>query len=242
MPGIDAAMILTVSAYLRPTAPIAPEALLPGDPKRAMDLAILLLDRPLMSNLARGLWGYHGRTKVGRELTVQSTGIGGPSAAVVVTELAAHGVRRAVRIGTCRALVSQLEPGALLVAETILPADGAGVALAGHDAMRPHDGLTSALLAKTAADGRTVVSSDLHYDPEAPRRDAEWRAQGAVAVELSAAASLAAAAAAGVAFACVLVVAEGMDGARLPDEALDEATLTLGAHAADVLAAVPQVA
>jgi len=229
-----------VSTFLRPTAPIAEDALLPGDPKRAMDLAILLMDRPLMSNLARGLWGYHGRTADGLELTVQSTGIGGPSAAAVMSELVALGVRRAVRIGTCRALVPQLEPGALLVADTILPADGAGIALGGREALRPHEGLTRGLLAKAATEGGIVVSSDLHYDPDAIRRDAEWRRRGAVAVELTAAASLATASAAGVDFACALVVAEGDDGEHLSDEALDEAALALGAQAAEVLSAVPR--
>ena len=67
-----------------------------------------------MSNHARGLWGYTGRPPAGDELTIQSTGMGGPSAAVVLADLAELGVRRAVRVGTCAAL-GELAPGELLV-------------------------------------------------------------------------------------------------------------------------------
>ena len=45
---------------LRPTAPIAADAVLVGDPGRALLLAQELLEEPKMSNHARGLWGYSG--------------------------------------------------------------------------------------------------------------------------------------------------------------------------------------
>ena len=47
-------------ARLRPTAPIASEEILVGDPGRALMLAQELLEEPKMSNHARGLWGYSG--------------------------------------------------------------------------------------------------------------------------------------------------------------------------------------
>ena len=52
-------------ARLRPTAPIAADAVLVGDPGRALMLAQALLEQPKMSNHARGLWGYSGRTPDG---------------------------------------------------------------------------------------------------------------------------------------------------------------------------------
>src|SRR6187200_920675 len=91
-------------ARLRPTAPNAADAILVGDPGRALMLAQELLQQPKMSNHARGLWGYSGLTQAGHELTIQSTGMGGPSATVVLHDLAELGVRRAVRIGTCTSL------------------------------------------------------------------------------------------------------------------------------------------
>src|SRR6476469_7789804 len=89
---------------LRPTASFAADAILVGDPGRALLLAQELLEQPKMSNHARGLWGYSGLTPAGDELTIQSTGIGGPSAALVLADLAELGVRRAVRVGTCTGL------------------------------------------------------------------------------------------------------------------------------------------
>src|SRR5436190_218878 len=68
-----------MTVYLQPTGPTAEIALLPGDPKRAMELANRVMVAPRMSNLSRGLWGYYGETPDGRELTVQSTGIGAPA-------------------------------------------------------------------------------------------------------------------------------------------------------------------
>jgi uridine phosphorylase len=230
-----------VSTHLRPTAPVAPDALLPGDPKRAMELATTLLEKPLMSNLSRGLWGYHGHTPDGRELTVQSTGIGGPSGAVVLAELAGLGVRRAIRVGTCVALDPGLEPGDRIVTEAALAGDGVGSALApGAPPLRPDAALTSALQA-AAAGSRSglVASTDLYYDRGSRRRE-EWRAAGAVAVELSAAALLAVGRRCGVAVACGLVVAESAAGERLSDEDLEASVMRLGTGAAAALAAGAQ--
>ena len=46
--------------HVHPTAELAPRALLPGDPGRALALAQTLLDEPRMFNHNRGLWGYTG--------------------------------------------------------------------------------------------------------------------------------------------------------------------------------------
>lgn len=221
-----------MQAHLRPTAPVAPRAVLPGDPKRAMELATALMERPLMSNLSRGLWGYFGSTSSGRELTVQSTGIGGPSAAVVLAELADLGVRAAIRVGTCAALDDSLAPGQALVVDAALADGGVTAALAGDSPERPDAGLTAAL-AHAAPEARrdSVASTDLYYDPNRERRRA-WRDAGALAVEMSAAALFAVGRHANVAVACALVVAESAAGERLTDEELDEATLALGERAA----------
>ena len=82
-----------------------------------------------MFNHHRGLWGYTGVAADGEALTIQSTGMGGPSAAIVVEELIGLGARRLVRIGTCGALAGDLELGDLLAVATVLPGDGTSVAL-----------------------------------------------------------------------------------------------------------------
>ena len=88
---------MTSAIHLQPTAPLAERVLLPGDPGRALLLAQALMTEPRMFNHNRGLWGYTGEASDGRPLTIQSTGIGGPSAAIVITELAHLGVGRALR-------------------------------------------------------------------------------------------------------------------------------------------------
>ena len=221
--------------HLSPTAPIAADALLPGDPKRAMELATALMDAPVMSNFARGLWGYHGTTADGLELTVQSTGIGGPSAAVVLAELAELGVRRAIRVGTCTALDPDLAAGATIIVEAALPGDGVGSALAPGGAVAPDAKLTQSLTrAIPSGQVATVASTDLYYDADSRRRQA-WHEAGAVAVELSAAALLATGWPHGVAVACVLLVAETAAGGRLTDETLEASALELGERAARAL-------
>ena len=115
--------------HLRPTTTLAERVLLPGDPGRALALAQFLLEQPLMFNHHRGLWGYTGTAADGEPLTIQSTGMGGPSAAIVLHELISLGVRRAIRVGTCGALDAALGLGDLVVAREALAADGTSAAL-----------------------------------------------------------------------------------------------------------------
>jgi purine-nucleoside phosphorylase len=49
--------------HLRPATDLAPRVLLPGDPHRALAVAQAILERPLMFNHSRGLWGYTGRAR-----------------------------------------------------------------------------------------------------------------------------------------------------------------------------------
>jgi uridine phosphorylase len=115
--------------HVKPATELAERVLLPGDPHRALAVAQHLLEAPKMFNHHRGLWGYTGVAPDGEPLTVQSTGMGGPSAAIVVEELIALGARRLVRIGTCGALAGDLELGALLAVAEVLPRDGTSAAL-----------------------------------------------------------------------------------------------------------------
>src|SRR5437588_9922100 len=105
----------TSAIHLRPTAALAERVLLPGDPGRALMLAQSLLAEPRMFNHNRGLWGYTGAAGDGEPLTIQATGMGGPSAAIVLSELISLGVRREIRVGTCGARVPALGQAELLV-------------------------------------------------------------------------------------------------------------------------------
>ena len=224
--------------HLNPSAAVADRVLLPGDPQRALAVAQALLDSPRMLNARRGLWGYGGIAPDGLPVTIQATGMGGPSAAIVVEELIELGARRLIRIGTCGALVPELELGTLLAVEGAVSADGTSQALGANGRVQPDPRLTEALVAAGALPA-TIVTTDLFYDP---REDMHrrWRDQGAQAVEMEGAAVLAAAARRGVAAACLLAVTDQLtDGrVRMDQERIEAVGVDLGRAALRALAAL----
>jgi uridine phosphorylase len=225
--------------HLHPTAPLAPRALLPGDPGRALALAQILLETPRMFNHHRGLWGYTGTAHAdGEPLTIQATGMGGPSAVIVLEELADLGLRRAVRVGTCGALADGLELGSLIAATEALAADGASRALGAGAVAAPDPGLTATLVAGADRAG-LVVTTDLFYDPE-PSRARAWTDAGALAVEMEAAALMTVGERRGVAVGCVLVVSDSVagGGVRIGEHELDAAVQRMGEAAVRALGPV----
>lgn len=206
---------MTKPIHLHPTAPLAERVLLPGDPGRALRLAQSLLTDPVMFNHHRGLWGYTGTATDGGPMTIQSTGMGGPSAAIVIAELAELGARRLVRIGTCGALGSDLALGDLLVVTEAIPQDGTSRALAGTGRLRPDARMAGALLDAAAPGTRsgTVVSTDLFYDgPEGQER--AWLDAGAAAVDMETATLLALAGVRELQAASLLLVSDLLAGGR----------------------------
>ncbi len=221
--------VSTETIHIRPNEAVAERVLLPGDPGRALRLAQLLTDAPRMLNHNRGLWGYTGVAADGEPLTIQSTGMGGPSAAIVAEELILLGARRLIRVGTCGALAPELALGDLVIAEPALGADGASRAL-GATAPLPSDPRLLAALHAAAPDARVgqVVSADLFYDPE-PARAATWAAEGSLAIEMEAATIFAVAARHRLQAACILAVT-GIVATRerIAPGALEQAEAALG--------------
>ncbi len=216
--------------HILATADLAERVLLPGDPGRALTLAQSLLRAPKMFNHNRGLWGYTGDAIAdGRPLTIQSTGIGGPSAAIVVSELADLGARTFVRVGTCGSLTTKLGVGELVIVTEAICEDGTSRALtspahprcAGDGPARrvaPAPELLARLISAGrpgAASSAVSVSTDLFYDRPVTERD-RWAAQGAAVVELEAATVLALGRRRGLDTAALLLVADvlGADGSR----------------------------
>ena len=160
--------------HLQPTAPLAERVLMPGDPGRALMFAQTLLDDPKMFNHNRGLWGYTGTAADGEPLTIQSSGMGGPSAAIVVEELVMLGARRIVRVGTCGALAPGFELADLVVAAGAVCEDGTSRALSGRDRVMADGVLTDALANASGGHVGDVASVDLFYgpNPASPPRDA----------------------------------------------------------------------
>jgi uridine phosphorylase len=222
--------------HLRPTAELSERVLLPGDPGRALLLAQILLENPLMFNHHRGLWGYTGKAADGAPLTIQATGMGGPSAAIVLSELIALGARRAIRVGTCGAIAPGLSLGQLIVAGEAISADGTSRALGAGERV-PADGALAAALEAHARDARrgAVVTVDLFYE-----RGPIGGGHDALAVEMEAAALFALGALETVPVGCILAVSDTFDDAgrrrRIEDHEL-HAAVERAARAA--LAALP---
>lgn len=194
-------------------------------------LAQELLAEPKMSNHARGLWGYTGTTETGRVLTIQATGMGGPSASVVLADLAELGVRRAVRIGTCASL------GDLALGELVVVGEaheGRGAFASPEDGKAPHhpdSALTEALRGQLPeARVAPVLSLDSLYRPE---RDLP--SSLAEVADMQTAALLATATELDVAVGALLVVSERCDSGQLPDGELEAAAKRAGRAAAVVL-------
>jgi uridine phosphorylase len=221
-------------ARLRPTAPIAANAILVGDPGRALMLAQELLQQPKMSNHARGLWGYTGVTHDGHELTLQSTGMGGPSASVVLSDLAELGVERAIRIGTCTSL-DDFELGDLAIVTEVFPESpgsrGGNGAEPHQEVVLPDLELTQMLINELGdgARGAVAVSLDVLHHPDQPVHPA------AEVADMQTAALLATGSRRGVAVAALLVVSQIQVGDTLSDEEIEREAKEAGATAATVL-------
>ena len=97
-------------------------ALLPGDPGRVPAIARRLKEpKALESNREYAAWtGRAGREKV----LVLSTGIGGPSAAIAVEELARLGVRVMIRVGTCGTISPSIKVGSIIIADAAVRMEG----------------------------------------------------------------------------------------------------------------------
>lgn len=102
---------------------VAPYVLLPGDPKRATFIAENFFDEPKLYSDHRGLLGYTG-TYQGVPVSVQTTGMGCPSTAIIVEELVRLGAKTLVRVGTAGVISRAVKPGELIVATGSVPNDG----------------------------------------------------------------------------------------------------------------------
>jgi len=101
---------------------VARYVLLPGDPERA-DLISGMWDsrRPVASH--REYRTYTG-TYRGVGLSVTSTGIGSPSAAIAVEELLRVGADTFIRVGTMGGIHSRLAPGTLVIGSAAVRLEG----------------------------------------------------------------------------------------------------------------------
>src|SRR5262245_30997253 len=206
----------------------AESCLLPGDPNRARFIAEGFLEDVVEVNAERGLLGYTG-TFERKRVSVQATGMGGPSTAIVLEELIQLGAKRFLRVGTCGALQPNLKHGDLVLALSAVPDEGTSLRYSGGDPIAPTadwDLLHGVVHAAKEIGERIsyvgpIVSADVFYEPDEERFD-RWSSRGLLAVEMEAATIFTVAALRGVQAGCLLAVSDTFEGgrARIEDEDL----------------------
>ena len=211
---------------------VASVVLLPGDPGRAERLATML-EHSACYNRNRGLLGFTGAAD-GKRISVQTTGMGGPSAAIVAEELAMLGARVLIRVGTAGAAGETVKPGDLVVATASVPLDGTTRAYVGSEPYAPVADFTivSALVEACKAAGAPhhvglIVTGDALYaeDAENSRR---WASRGVLAFEMEASALFTVAALRGMRAGCLVLVTNNAGiHDRLDGEAYAVAELSL---------------
>jgi len=96
--------------------------LLPGDPGR-IDRIRKYLSNTENLNFNREFRSLSGEYK-GIKISAVSTGIGCPSAAIAVEELAKIGAKVLIRVGTCGGLLKKIQPGDIVIPSAALCFDG----------------------------------------------------------------------------------------------------------------------
>ena len=186
--------------------------LLPGDPGRSEQIA-RYFDNPVRVAANREFVTYTG-TLAGEPVSVVSTGIGGPSAAIAMEELANIGADTFVRVGTCGGIRLDVKSGDLVVATGAVRMEGTSREYAPIEFPAvPHYQVLTALVQAAQDLGKpwkagVVQCKDSFYGQHSPGRmpvsyELEekweaWKRLGVLASEMESAALFTVAAARGV--------------------------------------------
>ena len=182
--------------------------IMPGDPGRCKEIA-KYFDEPKFITSNREYTTYTG-TILGEKVSVTSTGIGGPSAAIAMEELVRCGADTFVRIGTCGGMQPEVKSGDIVIATGSIRMEGTSKEYAPieYPAVASLE-VTNALVQAAKEDGCTwhtgvVQSKDAFYgqhEPEAMPVGYEllnkweaWKRLGCKASEMESAALFIAAA------------------------------------------------
>ena len=148
--------------------------ILPGDPKRCAKIAALFDDARLMAD-HREFTTYTGYLD-GEKVSVTSTGIGGPSAAIAMEELVRCGAEIFIRVGTCGGIELDVKGGDIVVATGAIRMEGTSREYAPieYPAVADLD-VTNALVAAAKELGHTyhagvVQCKDAFYGQHEPQR------------------------------------------------------------------------
>jgi DeoD family purine-nucleoside phosphorylase len=166
----------------------AKTVLVVGDPGRAERIGEMLTGTRLVTD-NRGLLGFTGKYKE-KDISVQTTGIGCPSAAIVIEELLQMGVKRVIRIGTCGGIAASIKPLDIVAAVAASPFDGTTrsylnaephAPYASFDILKQADRVSARMGIPIRFGG--IASVDVFYSPD-PDYVPRLRAKGILAVEM----------------------------------------------------------
>jgi DeoD family purine-nucleoside phosphorylase len=205
---------------------IAPYVLLPGDPARAARIAEEWFDDGQLVVVNREFHSYTGTFK-GLPVSVISTGLGSPGAAMVVQDLKPLGVKAAIRVGTAGSISSDVVPGDLVIGTSAVRDEGTS-----HKFIPPnypataHFGLTGELadaakIADVKAHLGIVHTSDVFKGPALADEVRRYAEANVLAFEMEAATVLTLGALLSVPTACIFSidgwVANVAQGDTVPD-------------------------
>lgn len=146
---------------------VAESVLLPGDPNRVKRIACFFDESKKVADY-RGYVTFTGRVDQ-TGISACSSGIGCPSAAIVVEELSNIGAKNLIRVGTTGALQPDIKIGDIIIATASARADGASNAFApiGFPAVADFHVVSALIQAANKFNKKfhlgVVVSSDAYY-------------------------------------------------------------------------------
>ena len=195
---------------------IAEFVLLPGDPARAAHIANNWLENGKLVMANREFHSYTGIYQ-GLAVSVISTGLGAPGAAMVVQDLPKLGVKAAIRVGTAGSAVEQVAPGDLVIATAAVRDEGVSHHFVPAEFPAAADfGLTRVMHEQAAAKAQDskgvkthtgiVHTSDAFSSPNLAEDQVLYSDAGVLAFEMEAAAVMVVAGINRVPAACILSI------------------------------------
>lgn len=204
---------------------VAPYVLLPGDPNRARHIAQTYLENAREYTSHRQLLGFTG-TYQGVPVSVQTTGMGCPSAAIVTEELARLGATTLIRVGTLGGATPSVAPGDLVIATAAVPNDGTTRQMLGGAPYAPAASFEVVEASVKAAREQNaphhvglVMTEDAFY-ASTPEHARLWAGRGVLGFEMEASAIFLIAAQRGLRAACLTACSNDIGDPQLVPDAV----------------------
>ncbi|WP_461533508.1 purine-nucleoside phosphorylase [Sinomicrobium sp.] len=211
---------------------IAETVLLPGDPLRAKWIAEQFLQNAVQYSSIRGIYGYTGYFE-GKKISVQSTGMGIPSASIYIHELIKdYGAKQLIRIGSAGSYQPFVKVRDIVLAMSTSTNSSINRTVFGQDTYAPTANAELLVKALNIAQkdrikvwSGNILTSDTFYDYRQEDYK-KWMEHGVLCVEMETAALYTIAARFGAKALSVLTVTDHVITGESMDAATRETSLT----------------